>query len=304
MRFLRTSYIQLRRLAERSRRQAALQKLAASGKAPLYSVFYHRVSDHHRNQWTISCGDFQDHVDYIRRRLPCIDLAELQRRSIQRDSHQPAIAFTFDDGYAENCQFALPLLLKHRIPCTYFVSLQHVLTGQSFPHDIQCQIPLPVNTIDELKSLAAEGIEIGLHARHHVDLSGVTDPRVLESEIVAAARELSSLLKTKVRYFAFPYGMPAQLTPQAIAAVAEAGMQGFCSAFGAYNIPGRDTFHIRRFHGDAGLVRLRNWLDFDLRKLKSEPLISYRLPTENAAAACLPLPDSTSLPSVQPQFPA
>ncbi|MGB4725927.1 MAG: hypothetical protein WBH86_00830, partial [Thermogutta sp.] len=32
-----------------------------------------------------------------------------------------------------------------------------------------------------------------------------------------------------------------------------------------YNIPGRHRFHIRRFHGDAPLIRLINQLTIDLR---------------------------------------
>jgi hypothetical protein len=97
------------------------------------------------------------------------------------------------------------------------------------------------------------------------------------------------------------------LTQAAIACVQRAGLRGFCSAFGGYNLPGRDAFHIRRFHGDEDFARFRNWLDFDTRKLRHEPRIDYQLPTDldsprqpaEDAPAGLPVTDAVhSFPKV------
>jgi hypothetical protein len=71
--------------------------------------------------------------------------------------------------------------------------------------------------------------------------------------------------------------MPEQLSPRVIEAIHEAGMSGFCSAYGAYNVPGRDDFHIRRIHGDVEDERFENWLYFDQCKLNSEPRIENRM---------------------------
>src|SRR5687768_18104901 len=43
---------------------------------------------------------------------------------------------SFDDGYADNMRFAVPLLLREKLPFTYFVSTNHVLGGEPFPHDV------------------------------------------------------------------------------------------------------------------------------------------------------------------------
>jgi hypothetical protein len=76
--------------------------------------------------------------------------------------------------------------------------------------------------------------------------------------------------------------MPKHLTQIAIEAVDRAGFEGFCSAFGAYNLVGRDAFHIRRFHGDPELARLKNWLSFDERKIHIEPEVRYFLPPQRS----------------------
>ncbi|QEG41082.1 polysaccharide deacetylase family protein [Roseimaritima ulvae] len=275
---IRNALLNTRRIASGPMRRLQVQRLAARGCAPLYCLFYHRVADTHPNDWTISCDRFAQHIDYMRSQFEMIGLDELQRRVRQKDSHRPAIAITFDDGYAENSRFALPLLMQHKIPCTYFVSTQHVLTGRPFGHDQAAGVPLPVNTVEELRAAAEGGVEIGLHTRTHVDLAGVDDADVLQREITDAVPELADLIGRRIRYFAFPYGLPQQITQAGVQAVYDAGLEGFCSAFGAYNLPGRDAYHIRRIHGDPDFSRLRNWLEFDSRKLKIEPELRYSLP--------------------------
>jgi glycosyltransferase involved in cell wall biosynthesis/peptidoglycan/xylan/chitin deacetylase (PgdA/CDA1 family) len=274
---LQSTILQTRTLLTLPWRRAQVRWLASVGKAPISVLFYHRVADTVANDWTISCAAFAEHVEYCRNHFDLISLTELQQRCANMTSYRPAVSFTFDDGYSENCRFALPLLIRHRIPCTYFVTLDNIRTCAPFPHDVRAGAPLSVNTVDEVRAIADSGVEIGLHTRTHIDLSGVTSPTILRREITDAASELADLIGRPIRYFAFPYGLPAQLTPQAIQAVQDAGLVGFCSAYGAYNLPGQDTFHIRRIHGDTQWGRLQNWLTYDRAKRAGQPRIDYQL---------------------------
>jgi hypothetical protein len=47
----------------------------------------------------------------------------------------------------------------------------------------------------------------------------------------------------------------------------QAGYEGVCSAYGGYNFPGDDAFHLQRIHGDDDMLRMKNWLSVDPRKL-------------------------------------
>ncbi len=134
--------------------------------------------------------------------------------------------------------------------------------------------------VEKLRDMAKAGIEIGAHTRTHADLGGIQDEGRLFSEIVGGADELAELIEKPIRYFAFPYGQWSNLNPRAFQIAREAGFAGVCSAYGGYNFPGEDAFHLQRIHGDPELVRLKNWLTVDPRKLHT-PRYEY---TERRAA--------------------
>ncbi|MEZ6089502.1 MAG: polysaccharide deacetylase family protein [Pirellulaceae bacterium] len=126
--------------------------------------------------------------------------------------------------------------------------------------------------------MAQANIDIGFHTRSHCDCGELRSASDFKYEIVDGVEELRGELGAPVRYFAFPYGLPQNIPIAGIQAVYEAGFEAFCSAFGAYNFPGQDSFHIRRMHGDPEFSRLKNWLSFDTRKLNLQPEIRYWLP--------------------------
>ena len=79
----------------------------------------------------------------------------------------------------------------------------------------------------------------------------------MADEIAGSKHELNSAIGRDVRYFAFPYGKHENLSAAAFRIAFEAGFDGVCSAYGGYNFPGDDPFHLRRFHGDSELFGSR-----------------------------------------------
>ncbi len=279
IRSLRNLGLPLRSALSATHRKRRLCRLAEAGRAPLNVIFYHRVADRIPGEWTISRDDFRRHVEHCLLGdnacggLEGVTLDEVQARIDARENPRPTVTFTFDDGYAENMDFALPLLIEKKMPTVYFVATEHVRHQRPFEHDVKAGRPLPVNTKADIRELADAGIEIGLHTKNHVDFSVVTDSAVIRDEIIGGKNDLEDMIGRPVKYFAVPYGLPGQLTREVIETTQIAGLKGFCSAFGGYNVPGRDSFHIRRFHGDPEFARMVNWLSFDPHKLLSEPQI-------------------------------
>lgn len=253
------------RLASKPARRWQYMQMHRKGTVPVYSLFYHRVADTDLNPWTISCDGFQRQIDWFQKNFEIVDLQECQRRIKSGFNDRPTLSITFDDGYSENCEFALPMLIERRIPVTYFVTTYHTTQQKPFPHDVERGAPLPTNTIESLRALDLAGIEIGAHTRSHPDVGKIACEQTLFDEVIAASREMEDLIGRKMRYFAFPFGQYRNLNPRAFELLQENGFLGVCSAYGGWNDIGGDPFHIQRLHGDPNFERMKNWLSYDPR---------------------------------------
>jgi peptidoglycan/xylan/chitin deacetylase (PgdA/CDA1 family) len=270
-----------------ARRRAATIR-AARHAEPIRILFYHRVADVIPNDWTMPTRDFSRQVRWLREHCEIVSLSEAQNRIAAGRNSIPTVCITFDDGYADNMQFAVPLLLENNIPFAYFVSTDQVLREKPFPHDVAAGRPLPVNTLSDLCHLAAAGVEIGAHTRGHVDIGAISSHEQLVQEIAGCKQELEKAMGCKVPYFAFPYGQHANLSRPAFRLARAAGYVGVCSAYGGYNFPGDDSFHLRRIHADPEFIRFKNWMTIDPRKLRKHcDFDSGECRTEPAAAALI-----------------
>ncbi|MBX9788199.1 MAG: polysaccharide deacetylase family protein [Pirellulales bacterium] len=244
-------------------RRHRARQAARQGRTPVVILTYHRVAADRANSWTITPDEFASHLAWLEPRFEFVSLEEAQNRLRGRSNSRPTVSITFDDGYADNCQLALPLLIRRRIPVTYFVCGAAVLKGEMFAHDLAMGNRFRPNTVDELRALAADGISIGCHTRSHADLAAISDPAILHDEVVTVGEELQQAIRTPVRYLAFPYGQHRHLNPRVFHLAYDAGYDGVCSSYGGYNYPGDDAFHLQRVCVDGSLIRLQNWASID-----------------------------------------
>lgn len=252
------------RLATTPLRKLVLARQVRTGQVPVHVLFYHRVADEVENSWTMNCQDFEQQINWLQENFDLISLSEAQRR-IRTGNDRPAVSITFDDGYSDNSAFALPLMIERKIPVTYFVTTHHTTHGKPFPHDEKRNEPLPANSIESLRALANAGVEIGGHTRMHCDLgSGLTDERIYD-EVIAATRELETMVGVSIQYFAFPFGQKENLDPRVFRLLQDNGFAGVCSAYGGLNEIDGDAFHLQRIHGDPNFERMKNWLTGDPR---------------------------------------
>ena len=129
---------------------------------------------------------------------------------------------------------------------------------------------------------------MALDTRSHADLGSIKNVDILFDEVVTAGEELQQAIGCPIRYFAFPYGQSANLNADVYHLAYDAGFEGVCSAYGGYNFPGDDAFHLQRFHADPELLRVKNWLTVDPRWTKQprftyEPTLARARPQEATA---------------------
>jgi peptidoglycan/xylan/chitin deacetylase (PgdA/CDA1 family) len=111
---------------------------------------------------------------------------------------------TFDDGYLNNLQHALPVLVSHGFSSTCYVVSQRL--GQTNDWDAGVGIgPAPLMDAGQLTQWLAGGQELGAHTRQHVHLPALSDADS-RHEIVACKAELEAAVQAPVQHFCYPYG--------------------------------------------------------------------------------------------------
>ena len=113
------------------------------------------------------------------------------------------VGITFDDGYLNNHDQALPILrrLGHTATC-YAVSS---LIGLSNRWDDGVIATQPLMGKSQWLRWLDAGMDVGSHTCHHIDLQASEDALALD-EMISSKSELESELGIEVRHFCYPYG--------------------------------------------------------------------------------------------------
>jgi len=261
----RSTIIDAYRLATGPLRGLKLRNQIANQTVPLSVLFDHRVCDRSPNPWTISCRGFAKQLDWLEDNVELISMDEVCRRLREKKNDRPAVAITFDDGYADNMDFAIPEMVRRCIPLTYYVANRFVTDQTFFPHDLKLGQRLHPNSQRDIKTMARWGVTIGAHSKDHVDFGKLTNTDEIHDQIVGCKKELENMLGQEVRHFAFPFGQHCNISSSAIRIAHQAGFQSVAGAYGGYNHIGQNPFFIQRLHGDPSLSRIKNWIELDPR---------------------------------------
>lgn len=134
------------------------------------------------------------------------------------------VAITFDDGYADNCTAALPLLKKYGAKATlYLVVDRHGRdwsVSKKSHHDSGELMQEPKLSDEQVRELLGSGlIELGAHTLTHPKLTAL-DIEAKRAEIIGGKQQLEQSFGNKVQSFAYPFGIYDE---QDVAIVREAG---------------------------------------------------------------------------------
>lgn len=119
----------------------------------------------------------------------------------RRGRHRRLVGLTFDDGYEDFLTTACPILERFGFSATVYV-----LAGR--PGGSNAWDPRPrldLLSSDQIRDVAARGMEVGSHGRLHQRLTTL-DPHELMSEINGSRDELAAVLGRAPAGFCYPYG--------------------------------------------------------------------------------------------------
>lgn len=145
-----------------------------------------------------------------------VTAADFARRTSGLRPPPGLVALTFDDGLADNHEALLPMLREYRVTATVYVVTGWL--GKANPF-MPASSGLRMMTEDQLRELAAAGVELGAHTVTHPDLSLLTREECFR-EMRESRAALEQATGAQVRTFAYPY---CRYGPAALAAAREAG---------------------------------------------------------------------------------
>jgi peptidoglycan/xylan/chitin deacetylase (PgdA/CDA1 family) len=151
------------------------------------------------------------------------------------------VGLTFDDGYCNNLQHALPVLQELGFTATCYVMSQ--LLGQTNVWDIENGVKqADLMTAAQIRQWAQAGMEIGAHTQTHCKLPHMPDD-VAMREIRACRADLAELLGEPVAHFCYPYGL---YEARHAVMAQDAGYQSATTTQRGKVQAGSDLFQLRR----------------------------------------------------------
>lgn len=203
--------------------RGAFRIAALSAGGPRLSVLiYHRVrpeADPHR-PGDLDAATFRRHMRAVRAAGPVLSLAAGLSALHERTLPTGAAALTFDDGYLDNHDVALPILQELGITATFFVSTGF-LEGECMWNDriIEAMRAPPSGRLE------GEDLGVGTH-----DLGDASQRRVAAERVVAALKYVEPAERSRrIRELESRLGVrpvrDLMMQAQHVRRLAEAGME-------------------------------------------------------------------------------
>ena len=173
-------------------------------------LMYHQVGlfarpTHHRANFC-HVERFRQHMKWLKR-LRChvigMDVAAAGLRG-ERPLPPRAIVITFDDGYENFHEFALPALREHQFPALVYV-VSGLLGKTAAWLDPTGLPPAPLMSAARIRDLRRAGIQIGSHTVTHPRLDQLSTPAA-RRELADSKSALEDVLGEQVNHLCYPYG--------------------------------------------------------------------------------------------------
>ena len=218
----------------------------------LRALMYHKVNDVAGNATTVPTAQFDEQMAQLSELgYPVVGLEEVLAHYLRGEALPPgATLITFDDGYRDVIERALPVLRRYGYPAVLFAPVGYMGDSRPLPHERYFAARGIVNRTldwDELRELDSAGVRIECHGIGHRPLTELPLGEATR-EIAQAKLRLEDALGREVKACAYVKGSEAHFGPVHVSLVRQAGYElGFTSVSGA-NGSHADRFRLRRYN--------------------------------------------------------
>ncbi len=224
-------------------------------------LMYHRIDVDRpagalARELTVNPHQLRAQLDYFKRRgIAVISMADLDRRLERREPLDRAVVLTFDDGYADQFRYAVPLLRQYGDSATFYV-----VTGElGRPHHL---------TWAQLRAMLAQHLDVAAHGVYHDDLSQMT-PAQQRFEIEDSVERLRADLHAPVDSYAYPSG---RFTRETLTLVNRADVALGVTTDSAYVLPPENRLEMTRLRV-RGQWRIGDFASAVLAAMRKERVV-------------------------------
>lgn len=200
---------------------------------------YHDFTIEEGSSYDMNIVEFEKQMDYLAaHNYSVISLSELLKGLKGGQLPPKPVVITIDDGFKSNYTLAYPVLKKYNFPATLFIYTNFIEKNNGSL------------TWEEIREMTKNNIEIGSHSLSHYNLLKYKNNENYETYLARIRREiflskeiLESKIGSKVKFFAYPYGVYSPIIKNL---VIQAGYEGILNANNMNNTLTADPFSLNR----------------------------------------------------------
>jgi peptidoglycan/xylan/chitin deacetylase (PgdA/CDA1 family) len=151
---------------------------------------------------------FAEHLDWLTSTCEVTALEDIFEH--ENASGRPRVALTFDDGYSDNYDYALPLLAERRLTATFFVTVGFLERDPGVLDHLSDIWATPLAELaplawSQVREMVAAGMTFGSHTWSHANLAAL-EPALAYDELQRSKDVLEARLGAPVGGIAYPFG--------------------------------------------------------------------------------------------------
>jgi peptidoglycan/xylan/chitin deacetylase (PgdA/CDA1 family) len=162
-------------------------------------LVYHSISDDKSNL-SLKINNFETQIKFLNKSgFKTVSFDEIDKNKKKQ------IIITFDDGYKDTCQFALPILKKYNFKATCFLVSNLIGKKNSWDSLRDDFISKNLMNTEDINEWIKNGMFIGSHSHNHVDLTKLNEFE-LEKDLDFSKKTLEDKFGKEINNFCYPFG--------------------------------------------------------------------------------------------------